>query len=180
MRMHFISTFRPLNLLSQVSIPVSTSQDEWIPAEILRESFVYSQKLQDAIDTTTQLEDDSEATVELFARFLAFVAGNVNSDPNSSRPRTNLLYNAFKHFTQTYLASQDVHTFTSTFDLDIRRAVISSYFKALATLDSSGIEDIPHQPPSALLAAANDDASIYAVFGGQGTNEVYFDKLQNL
>ena len=137
--------------------------------------------MQDAIDTTTQLENNSEATVELFARFLAFVAENVNSDPDSSHPRTNLLYNTFKHFTESYLASQEVHTFTSAFDLDVRRTVISSYFKALATLESSGINDIPHSPPSALLAAAKDaDASIHAVFGGQGTNEVYFDELQNL
>ena len=136
--------------------------------------------MQDAIDTTTQLENP-EATVELFARFLAFVAKNVNSDPNSSRPRTNLLYNAFKHFTDSHLAAQDVHTSASAFGLDARRTVISSYFKALATLESSGIADIPRQPPSALLAAAEGaDASIYAVFGGQGTNEVYFDELQNL
>ena len=137
--------------------------------------------MQDAIDTTTQLENDSEATIELFARFLAFVVKNVNSDPNSSRPRASLLYNAFKHFTESYLTSQDVHTLTSAFDLDVRRTVISSYFKALATLESSGISTIPRQPPSALFAAAKDgDASIYAVFGGQGTNEVYFDELQNL
>jgi len=137
--------------------------------------------LQDAIDTTIQFENDSEATVELFARFLAFVAKSVNSDPNSSRPRTNLLYNVFKHFAESYLASQDVHTLTSAFDLDVRRTIISSYFKALATLESSGVTDIPRQPPSALFTAAKDgDASIYAVFGGQGTNEVYFDELQNL
>ena len=52
-------------------------------------------------------------------RFLAFVANNINSDPNSSCPRANLLYNAFKHFTESHLTSQDVHTFTSTFDLDV-------------------------------------------------------------
>lgn len=137
--------------------------------------------MQDAIDTTIQLENDSEATVELFARFLEFVAKNVNSDPNSSRPRINLLHNAFNRFTESYLVSRDVHTLTSAFDLDVRRTVISSYFKALATLESCGVTEIPRQPPSALFAAAQDgDASIYAVFGGQGTNEVYFDELQNL
>ena len=161
-----LPTFRPPN------------HDEWISAEVLRESFVHSQKLQDATDT--QFETNSEATVELFTHFLAFVANGVNSDPNSSRPRASLLYNAFKHFTESHLASQDVHTFTSTFDIDVRRAVIS-YFKALATLESSGITEIPRQPPSALFSATRDgDASIYTVFGGQGTNEVYFDKLQNL
>ena len=137
--------------------------------------------MQEAIDATIQFENDSEATVALFARFLAFVAKSVNSDPNSSHPRTNLLYNAFKHFNDSYLASQDVHTFTSTFDLHVRKTVISSYFKALTTLEAGGITDIPRHPPSALLDAAKDgDASIYAVFGGQGTNEVYFDELQNL
>ena len=164
-----------------MSIPVSTSHDEWISAEILKESFTHSLKLQDATDTTTQLKTDSEATIELFARFLAFVAGNVNSDPNSSRPRINLLYNAFNHFAKSYLASQDVHTLTSPFDLDVRRAVISSYYKALVTLESNGVTGIPRQPSSALFNAAKEgEASIYAVFGGQGTNEVYFDELQNL
>ena len=160
-----------------MSIPVSTTNDEWISAEILRESFIHSQKLQDTIDTTLQLENASEASVELFARFLSYVAENVNS----SLPRINLLHNAFNHFTESYLVSRDVHTFTSTFDLDIRRTVISSYFKTLAILESSGVTEIPRQPPPALFTAAKDgDASIYAVFGGQGTNEVYFDELQSL
>ena len=58
-----------------------------------------------------------QATVEFFARFLAFVAKN-HSDPSSSRPQTNLLYNALKYITESYLPSQAVHTSTSTFDLD--------------------------------------------------------------
>jgi hypothetical protein len=59
--------------------------------------------------------------------------------PNPSRPRINLLYNAFNHFTESYLVFQDVLSFTSTFDVDVRRTVISSYFKALATLEASGV-----------------------------------------
>ena len=40
---------------------------------------------------------------------------------------------------------------------------------------------VPTQPASALLTAASSrKASIFALFGGQGTNEVYFDELQNL
>ena len=164
-----------------MSIPVSATTDEWISAEILRESFIHSQKSQDTIDTSIQLENDPEGSVELFARFLSYVAENVNSDPNSSLSRVGLLYNAFKHFAESYLVSQDVHTFTSAFNLDARRTVISSYFKALVTLESSGVPDIPRHPPPALFTATRKgDASVYAVFGGQGTNEVYFDELQNL
>jgi fatty acid synthase subunit alpha len=154
-----------------VLISISTSHNEWISAEILRESFIHSQKLQDTIDTTIQLGNDSEATVELSARFLTFVAKNVASDPNSFRPWINLLYNTFNHFTKSYLVSQDVHTFSSALGPHVRRTVISSYFKTLATLESSGVTAIPRQPPLALFNAARDgDALIYAVFGGQGTN----------
>ena len=78
-------------------------------------------------------------------------------------------------------ASQDMHTFTSAFNLDVQRAVISSYFKEITMLESSRITDTPHQPPLALFSTARDgDTSIYAFFGGQGTNDVYFGELQNL
>jgi fatty acid synthase subunit alpha len=41
--------------------------------------------------------------------------------------------------------------------------------------------DIPKQPVSALFAAAaKGNASIFALFGSQGTNEVYFDELKSL
>src|SRR6201999_3163502 len=43
------------------------------------------------------------------------------------------------------------------------------------------VADIPAAPKSALLGAAfSGNASIYALFGGQGTNEVYLDELQSL
>ena len=38
----------------------------------------------------------------------------------------------------------------------------------------------PKQESALLAAALSEKASIFALFGGQGTNEVYFDKLQNL
>ena len=59
-----------------------------------------------------------------------------------------------------------------------RKTVISAYFRAVATLPPACI---PSQPASALLSAASSGkASIFALFGGQRTNEVYFDELQNL
>ncbi|EIW51495.1 uncharacterized protein TRAVEDRAFT_41081 [Trametes versicolor FP-101664 SS1] len=43
------------------------------------------------------------------------------------------------------------------------------------------VSAIPYGPSSALLSAVKRrDASVYALFGGQGTNEVYFDELQTL
>ncbi|KAJ6520570.1 hypothetical protein C8R45DRAFT_1058526 [Mycena sanguinolenta] len=123
---------RPL-ILSQrqirVSILVSTSIDEWISAEVLRDEFLHEQSRLD----TANLENQAEATVELAARFLGFVAQNLHQSP----ARTALLLNVFKHFTST-----------------ARSAL--------------------------LTAVAAKKASVFALFGGQGTNEVYFDELQSL
>ena len=60
----------------------------------------------------------------------------------------------------------------------MRKTVLSAYFLAVAALQPA---PIPTQPASALLTAASSGkASIFALFGSQGTNRVYFDELQNL
>ncbi|KAF8206176.1 fatty acid synthase [Mycena galopus ATCC 62051] len=162
---------RPLILsLGQirVSIPVSTTTDEWISAEVLRDEFVHQQSLVDAIDTTADLENEAEATVEFAARFLGFVAQKLHQLPESTAARTSLLLN-------------EIHCLVASYDTEVRKAVLSSYFLALAELRENKIAEIPCGPHSALLtAAAAKKASVFALFGGQGTNEVYFDELQTL
>lgn len=168
-------------ILDQVSIPVSTNTDEWITAEVLRDEFEHSQSLLATVDATAQLENEAEATVELSAKFLALVAEKVNEEPQSVTARTSLLLNVLKHFTSSYLSIKDVHTLTSAFDTDVRKAVLSAYFQAVAALQAQNVADIPIGPASALLSAATTGkASVFALFGGQGTNEVYFDELQSL
>ncbi|PPQ94469.1 hypothetical protein CVT25_001102 [Psilocybe cyanescens] len=175
---------RPLILtLGQirVSIPVSTQANQWIAAEVLRDEFAHIQSQLDAVDSTAQLENEAEATVELSARFLAHVAANITKDPQSTSARTSLLLNVLKHFTSSYLATKDVHTLVSAFDTVTRKVVLAAYISAVAALQEQHISDIPSQPESALLSSqASGKASIFALFGGQGTNEVYFDELQNL
>jgi fatty acid synthase subunit alpha, fungi type len=119
--------------------------------------------------------------LDLFARFLSFVASSLHDDVQSTSARTSLLANVFAHFTATYLTNKDVHSVAASCDTDVRKTVLSSYFLALAALEDGGVKDIPRGPASALLsAAAKGDASIFALFGGQGSNEVYFDELQSL
>ncbi|KAJ6512975.1 fatty acid synthase [Mycena sanguinolenta] len=173
-------TMRPL-ILSQgqirVSIPVSTNTDEWISAEVLRDEFLHEQSQLDAIDTTADLENQAEATVELAARFLGFVAPKLHQLP----ARTSLLLNVFKYFTFTYLHTKEIHTLVASYDTEVRKTVLTSYFSALAALRENEVDAIPTGPHSALLTAvAAKEASVFALFGGQGTNEVYFDELQSL
>ncbi|GLB40343.1 putative protein with domain of unknown function (DUF1729) [Lyophyllum shimeji] len=165
----------------RVSIPVSTHPDEWVAAEVLRDDFAHNQSLVDAVDATAQLENQEEAIVELVAKFLGFVAQKLHEEPQSTAARTSLLLNVLKHFTTSYLANKDVHTLSSAFDTEVRKAVLAAYFQAVAALQSQNVADIPTGPQSALFAAATSGkASIFALFGGQGTNEVYFDELQAL
>ncbi|KAJ6624064.1 fatty acid synthase [Mycena sp. CBHHK59/15] len=178
--LHKITT-RPLIVsLGQirVSIPVSTSADEWVSAEILRDEFMHEQSLLDAIDTTAQLENEAEATVELAARFLGHVAQKLHQLPESTAARTSLLLNVYKHFTTTYLHTKDIHSLAASYDIEVRKAVLTSYFLALSALRESKVADVPSGPHPALLTA--EKASVFALFGGQGTNEVYFDELQSL
>ncbi|OBZ72637.1 Fatty acid synthase subunit beta [Grifola frondosa] len=177
-------TTRPMQIQSgtiRISIPVSTQCDEWIAAEILRDEFTHLQKMQDEVDTTAELENATEATVELFALFLSFIASKLDEDAQSVSARTSILLKSLKHFTTSHLSQQDIHVVAATFDSDSRKTVLASYYQALAALEQKEVSDIPRAPSSALLsAAAQGDASIYALFGGQGTNEVYFDELQTL
>ena len=149
-------------------------------AEVLRDEFTHKQFHRDTVDTTAQLENETEATIELSARFLAYVAESIVED-QSTHARTALLLNVFKYFTTTYLATKDIHSLTSTFDTDTRKTVLSAYFLAFAALKAREIDASIQKQESALLATAlSEKASIFALFGGQGTNEVCFDELQNL
>ena len=112
--------------------------------------------------------------------FLRFIAERLDVESQSSAVRTVLLTDALKHFTSSYLSEQDIHKIAAAFDTDVRQTVLSAYYFALATLEQKGVS-VPRAPISALLQAAQQgEASIYALFGGQGTNEVYFDELQSL
>ncbi|KZT67951.1 hypothetical protein DAEQUDRAFT_367722 [Daedalea quercina L-15889] len=168
-----VSATRPILIQSgpiRVSIPISTETNEWTAAEVLRDEFTHD----DTLHTPTQPEDVKQATIELFARFLRFIAQNVDADCH----RTPILCKAVNHFTASYLSQQDVHTVAATLDVDVRKTVLSSYFQALGALEERKVAGISYAPSPALFTAP--DASIYALFGGQGTNEVYFDELQSL
>ena len=141
----------------QVSIPVSTRTDEWIVAEVLRDELVHSQKDLDAVDAAAELESNWEATLDLFARCLGFVAGSLHGDQQSFRARTSLLASVLAYFTATYPTKCGVHSVAATCNADVRQSVLSSYFLALAALKDTKVVDISRGP-------ASGDASVFALF----------------
>ncbi|THH15787.1 hypothetical protein EW146_g4747 [Bondarzewia mesenterica] len=168
-------TTRPLVIhvgQSRVSFPVSTEVDQWIAAEVLRDDFVHAQS---TIDNAVELEDETQAMILLHASFLGFAAEKVNSGdaPVDADGDFTLLF---------HIPCRYRYPFPR---LHVRRrhakSVLSSFFLAYATLQQYEIADVPRLPtPSLLKDAAAGNASVYALFGGQGINEVYFDELQSL
>ncbi|KAG2076495.1 hypothetical protein BDR04DRAFT_694370 [Suillus decipiens] len=165
----------------RVSIPVSTQIDEWIAAEVLRDDFILSQQRVDVVDTVADPERPLQAYVDIFARFLAFIAQRTSDASDCTTARISLLNSVFTHFVSSYLTDTDLFSFANPFDTEVRTGILAAYFAARATLENHNIADISGPPASALFTASDDtEASIYALFGGQGTNEVYFDELQSL
>jgi fatty acid synthase subunit beta len=55
------------------------------------------------------------------------------------------------------------------------------HFLVVAALKAREIDaSIPKRESALLDAALSKNASIFPLFGGQGTNKVYFDELQNI
>ncbi|KIM59003.1 hypothetical protein SCLCIDRAFT_27586 [Scleroderma citrinum Foug A] len=170
-------------VMSQVSIPVFTQSDDWIAAEVLQDDFI---TYTDTIDSTPDPENITQAKAVLFACILSFVSQKLLDDVEYTKASTSLLSASFVHFVSTYISKlthaldTDLYTFVNMFDVDVRSTILAAFFAACAALEQQGVAPISLQTSALLTAASNGDASIYALFGGQGTNKVYFDELQTL
>ncbi|EKM73825.1 hypothetical protein AGABI1DRAFT_134019 [Agaricus bisporus var. burnettii JB137-S8] len=163
----------------KISVLVSTKTNEWIDAEVLLDEFIHAQTL-DAGDASSVIED-AEATVGQAAKFLAHVALNIDNDSQSTEARMRLLLNMLKRFTSSYLATKDIHSLRVSYPIHTHKTVLSACYRTVAALENKASSSVPRQLESALLdAAKHGKASIFALFGGQGTNEVYFNELQSL
>jgi fatty acid synthase subunit alpha, fungi type len=129
--------------------------------------------------STTESADGLEPVphqeeAELFARFMNFVV----KDLAESASRLAVLKSTFYAFVGKFLTNVDVHTFVADFETEARQLILSSFYSTLMALQHAGVEGLQRGPPSSLIAdAATRKASVYALFGGQGANEIYFDEL---
>ncbi|KAH9950013.1 fatty acid synthase [Amylocystis lapponica] len=142
-------TTRPVLIQSgpiRVSIPVSTERDEWIAAEVLRDEFAHAQ-IAGSQDASSPSENESQATIELFAHFLGFAAQKIDENAEYTAARTAVLLKSLQHFTTSYLTHNDIHTLAAAFDPDARNAVLTAYFQALAALEAKNVAGIPLPPP---------------------------------
>ncbi|KAK0531483.1 fatty acid synthase alpha subunit Lsd1 [Tilletia horrida] len=127
------------------------------------------------------------AHVSLTAAFLGFAARKANEEPDG--PIFDCVKALWTFFHSEYLTTAkagnavvDIHSValdTAAFDEHTRTALLCDYYTAFVTLEKAG--KAPQlQIPKLLDLAGKQQAGVFALFGGQGTNEVYFNELQLL
>ena len=174
---------RPLVLHSpsaRISISVPASPlSAWVISEVLAQDFQDSRVGYDEDPKTLESDDglgqtpaSMEPQVKLLARFLSFLADRQTS--TSSSETAEVLLASYDRFNELFLSTANIHSLVQSFEAETRTEVLKAYFKAFTVARTAlgwGKVKVAHS--SALLEAAKKgDADMYALFGGQGSNEV--------
>lgn len=124
-------------------------------------------------------DDEPSSVPELVARFLGHVAFEVDEGEDDAQGTYDeVLKLVLNEFERAFLQGNDAHALSASLPgiQSKKLAVVQSYYAARA---STNRPVKSHE--SALFRAAGDgDASIYAIFGGQGNIEEYFDELRDV
>ncbi|BFZ59217.1 beta subunit of fatty acid synthetase [Saitoella coloradoensis] len=166
---HVQTTPRPLTLQhGSLEHTVLIPNTSFLLATQLRDSF------HSTLPTPTEgfdLVEEPSSVTELVARFLGHVAAAAKQETGVYE---EVLKTVLAEFEARFLNGNEVHAVATTLpgDAEKHRLVIKNYYLA-RTLLSKTIK--PH--PAALFR--NNTSSIYAVFGGQGNIEEYFDELRD-
>ncbi|KAG0272729.1 beta subunit of fatty acid synthetase, partial [Linnemannia exigua] len=175
---------RPLALkqgTSEVSILVAS--DVWLAAEQLREEFLISSTESAVAAAPVEgVADEAAPEMELVARFLKFATDKCEQNEQSVQ-FIPVLKTVFLFFVTKYLKGNDIHVVTRLLAKDTRVIIMNAFFSSLAFLRAMEVlSNQDYTPPtSALFAAAHDgSAKIFAIFGGQGNIEEYFDELADI
>lgn len=174
---------RPLVLHSsntRISILVPASPlSAWVTSEVLAQDFhdslvgVNDESLPvESEEGAAQAPASNEPQVKLLGRFLSFVADKQSSSPSSEV--SEVLLASYDRFNELFLPTANIHSLVQSFEAETRAEVLKAYFKALTVArDALGASKVKVAHSSALIEAAKkSEAELYALFGGQGSNEV--------
>ena len=142
----------------------------------LRERFIKS--LPTPTDELAQ-DDEPSSAPELLARYLGHVAFEVDEGEDDAQGTyAEVLKLVLNEFERVYLQGNDVHALAAALPgiPQKKLLVIQSYFAARA----SATRPIKSHQSALLRSAADSEARLYAVFGGQGNIEEYFDELREV
>ncbi|CAO3634037.1 unnamed protein product [Cunninghamella blakesleeana] len=171
---HKQQALRPLSLKqNNTEVSVLVPADIWVSAEQLKEEF--------PIQTEEVVTGDEEVPeIELSARFLHFVVKRASSESHFLPVAKTI----FTDFGEKYLKNNDVHAITRSLSSDSTKIVLQAYFAALVELKKNQViteqEAKPAQSAALFAAAQRGETKIFAIFGGQGNIEEYFDELADI
>lgn len=174
---HHTATTRPLVLLhtptqTRVSIHVPSSAQEWIAAEVARDTFqdwLHAEEKEghlvgfDAVEAADDDEGDDSAAqaaqadrdekeLVLTAYFLRHVSDMLTFPAQATAPATAaVLLASLTHFSAHFLARTDVHSLAASLTAPIRNLVIGSFYAARTKLEVAGLgRQLPKSDGSAL------------------------------
>ena len=143
-------------------------------AQQLRDTF--KQTLPEPTDELAQ-DDEPSSVVELVARYLGFIAKEVEEgeDPDSFEEVLKLVLTEFE---RAFLRGNEVHALAASLPgiTEKKLETIRSYYAARAAVE----RPIKHHESALFREASDENAFIYAVLGGQGNIEEYFDELREI
>ncbi|KAK4993115.1 beta subunit of fatty acid synthetase [Elasticomyces elasticus] len=143
-------------------------------ASQLKESFVAT--LPTPTDELAQ-DDEPSSLAELVARYLGFVAKEVDEgdDPGSYEEVLKIVLHEFE---RAFLHGNEVHAIAAALPGIVQKKLITvrSYYTARAAVN----RPIKAHESALLREAADENAYIYAIFGGQGNIEEYFEELREI
>ncbi|GAB7362021.1 hypothetical protein MBLNU230_g2055t1 [Neophaeotheca triangularis] len=140
----------------------------------LKEAFVST--LPEATEELA-LDEEPSSVTELVARYLGFIATEVEDgeDPASAEEVLKIVVHEFE---RAFLRGNEVHAVSATLPgiVEKKLLVVQSYYAARVAVS----RPIKAHESALLREAADENAYIYAVFGGQGNIEEYFDELREI
>ncbi|KAL6718228.1 beta subunit of fatty acid synthetase [Lecanora helva] len=119
-------------------------------------------------------DDEPSSTAELVARYL----GHISQEVDEGEDFSGVIKLVLNEFERVFLQGNEVHALASSLPgiTQKKLKVVQSY---IAARNSADRQFRPHL--SALFRAAEDEeAGLYAIFGGQGNIEEYFDELREV
>ncbi|KAF2665752.1 putative fatty acid synthase subunit beta [Microthyrium microscopicum] len=170
------ASFRPL-ILSHGSLEHTfhITSDLHFTAVRLKDDFVAT--LPEPTDELA-LDDEPSSTAELVARYLGFIANEVKEAAEDIPTLTHLLVVLVTEFERVFLQGNDIHAVSASLPgIPSKKLItVESYYNARKSANR------PLKTyESALFREAKDgNAGLYAIFGGQGNIEEYFEELREI
>lgn len=122
-------------------------------------------------------DDEPESVTELVARYLGFVARAVD-DGDDPELFVEVLKLVVVEFERAFLRGNEVHAVAAHLPgiVEKKLIVVQAYYAARAAVK----RPIRAHESALFREAADENAYVYAVFGGQGNIEEYFDELREV